>query len=130
MKLARAGLVLAALVFFTFGIGFLLVPVQWAEAVDIALPTALARTDFRATYGGFEIGVGLFLALCAARAEWVRPGLVAMMLAAGGFGAGRLAGIVVERTAGPLMLGFVLLEWAIVGVTLYVLRRLDRTTAS
>jgi hypothetical protein len=129
MKLARAVLVFAALVFFTFGMGFLLVPVQWAEAVDIALPTALARTDLRATYGGLEIGVALFLALCAVRAEWVRPGLVALMLAAGGFGAGRLAGIVVERSAGPLMLGFALLEWTIVGVTLYLLRRLDRATA-
>ncbi len=129
MKLARAGLVFAALVFFTFGMGFLLVPVQWAEAVDIALPTALARTDLRATYGGFEIGFALFLALCAARTEWVRPGLVALMLAAGGFGAGRLAGIIVERSAGPLMLGFVLIEWAIVGLALYLIRRLDRAPA-
>jgi hypothetical protein len=126
MKLAKAELLLAAIVFLTFGFGFLIVPVQWAAVVDILLPTPMARTDFRATYGGFEIGMGVFLAACALREHWLRPGLVALAWVAAGFGAGRLVGIVVEGTASSLMLVFVVLEWTIALVTLYVLRRLPR----
>jgi hypothetical protein len=124
MKLAKAELLLAALVFLTFGFGFLIVPVQWAAVVDILLPTPMGRTDFRATYGGFEIGMGVFLAACALREHWLRPGLVALAWVAAGFGAGRLVGIVVEGTASSLMLLFVVLEWTIAFVTLYLLRRL------
>lgn len=121
---AKAELVIAALVFLTFGLGFLIVPVQWASVVEIVIPTAMARTDFRATYGGFEIGMGLFLAACAMRPEWLRPGLAALAWVAAGFGAGRLVGILVEGTASSLMLIFVVLEWTIVFVTMYILRRL------
>ena len=124
MKLAKAELLVAALVFLTFGLGFLVVPVQWASVVDIVIPTATARTDFRATYGGFEIGMGLFLGACAMRADWVRLGLVALILVAAGFGVGRLVGILAEGTANALMLAFVILEWAIALITVYVLRRL------
>ena len=124
MKLAKAELLVAALVFLTFGLGFLIVPVEWAAVVDIVIPTPMARTDFRATYGGFEIGMGVFLAACALRAHWLRPGLVALTSVAAGFGAGRLVGIMAEGTASSLMLIFVVLEWTIALVTLYVLRRL------
>ncbi len=124
MKLAKVELAIAALTFLTFGLGFLIVPVQWASLVDIVIPTAMARTDFRATYGGFEIGMGLFLGACALRSDWLRPGLVALALVAAGFGGGRLAGILVEGTASRLMLIIVVLEWTIALVTLYVLRRL------
>jgi len=124
MKLAKAELLFAALVFLTFGLGFLIAPVQWAAVVDIVLPSPMARTDFRATYGGFETGMGVFLAACALRDHWLRPGLVALAWVAAGFGAGRLVGIVVEGTASSLMLLLVVLEWSIALVTLYVLRRL------
>lgn len=128
MTIAKYGLALAALVFVGIGLGFLLVPVQWAALVDISLPTAMARTDFRATYGGFDLAVGVFLGFCALRADWVRPGLWALALAAAGFGAGRLVGILVEGTATPLMLTFLVIEWAIALVTFYVWRRLARGT--
>lgn len=126
MKLAKAELAIAALVFLTFGLGFLIVPVQWAALVDILIPTATARTDFRATYGGFEIGMGVFLGACALRPYWFRPGLVALTLVAAGFGSGRLIGILVEGAASSLMVIFVVLEWTIAFVTLYVLRRLQQ----
>ena len=55
MTLAKVLLRLGALVLAIVGIGFLAVPVQWAAIVDIQLPTATARTDLRATYGGFDL---------------------------------------------------------------------------
>lgn len=126
MKLAKGGLIFGAVVFVGIGLGFLIVPVQWASLVEIALPTATARTDFRATYGGFDLAMGVFLGLCAHRTDWVRPGLVALGLAAAGFGGGRLLGILVEGTASPFMLVLAAIETASAVLAFYVLRRLAR----
>lgn len=126
MTLAKAGLLLGAAGFAGIGLGFLVVPVQWASVVEISLPTAMARTDLRATYGGFDLAIGVFLWRCAVRAEWVRPGLVALGLAAAGFGGGRLLGILVEGTASPLMLIFVAIEASGALLAVYLLRGLPR----
>lgn len=124
--IARIGLLLVALVFVSMGVLFLVAPVRWAAAVEIALPTAMARTDMRATYGGFDLAVGVFLALCARRDAWLRVGVVAMGLVAAGFGFGRLTGILIEGTASPLMATFAIIETATVVFALVVLRRLPR----
>jgi Domain of unknown function (DUF4345) len=126
MRLAKATLLFGAIVFAGIGIGFLILPVQWAALVDIQLPTAMARTDVRATYGGFDLAVGAFLGSCALRVEWVRPGLAALAMAAVGFGGGRLLGLVVEGTASPLMLTLVILEIATAFLAFYLYRRLPR----
>jgi len=126
MRLAKGILLFGAVVFAVIGLGFLVVPVQWASVVEIGLPTAMARTDLRATYGGFDLAVGVFLALCAFRTEWIRPGLAAMGLAAAGFAGGRLLGIVVEGTASPLMLIFAIMETTGALLVLYVLRTLPQ----
>src|ERR1700754_7265 len=98
MKLAR-GLVLAsALMFVLVGGAFLLVPRQYAGILEISLPTVMSRTDVRATYGGLELGFGIFLILCVVRREWIRPGLWALALTVGGFATGRLVGFVAEGT--------------------------------
>jgi hypothetical protein len=129
MMLAKALLIFAAVVFVGIGLGFLAVPVQWASLVEISLPTAMARTDLRATYGGFDLAIGVFLGLCAFRADWIRPGLAALGLAAAGFGGGRLLGILVEGTAGPLMLGFAAFEITGAVLAFYLLRRLPNPSS-
>lgn len=123
-SLAKAALLFGAVIFAVIGLGFLFLPVKWAAVVEIPLPTPTARTDLRATYGGFDLAFGLFLALCARRPDWIRPGLVALGLAAAGFGGGRLLGILAEGTASPLMLGFAVLEWVTALVAIVLLRRL------
>jgi hypothetical protein len=128
MKLARLALVASALVFLVVGALFLVAPVRWGTTVEILLPTAMARTDFRATYGGFDFAIGVFLLLCARRAEWLRPGLLALGLAAAGYGGGRLWGILVEGGASALMLTFVSIEALTALVAFYLLRRLPHST--
>jgi hypothetical protein len=124
MTLARIALTVAALVLVGIGVGFLAVPVPWASIVDIVLPTAMARTDLRATYGGFDVGIGVFLAVCALHKEWIRPGLAALGLGAAGYGGGRLLGILVEGTTSPLMAAFAVIEVATALAALLLLRRL------
>ena len=124
MRLAKALLFLGALVLAVVGIGFLAVPVQWAAIVDIQLPTATARTDLRATYGGFDLAVGIYLWLCSRRDDWVMPGLAALGIVAAGFGGGRVLGMLVEGAAAPSMIGFAVIEWGSAAAAYVVLRRL------
>jgi hypothetical protein len=128
VRIARIGLLFGAVVFAGIGLGFLIVPVRWASVVDIALPTAMARTDLRATYGGFDLAIGIFLALCARRTDWLGPGLAALGLAAAGFAGGRLLGILIEGSATPLMLGFAALETTAALGAFVLFRRLSRAT--
>jgi Domain of unknown function (DUF4345) len=123
MKLARSLLFASALIFIIVGAGFLVMPRQYADVIEISLPTAMARTDVRATYGGLEFGFGVFLILCVVRQEWIRPGLWALALATGGFATGRLVGFVAERTISHFMLGFLALELVVTLLAVGLLRR-------
>ena len=99
MSLPRAILALTALAFLAFGAAFALQPGPMAGLIDIALPTATARADFMATYGGFELGFGAFLLLCLRRPSWLEAGLWAGALALAGFAAVRLLGVL---SGGPV----------------------------
>ena len=103
-------LLLAAVVFIGIGVVFVFAPVDWARVVDIELPTPISRTDLRATYGGFDLGFGVFLAFCALRRDWIRPGLAAMAIALAGFAGGRTYGILVDGCPSMLMPSFAILE--------------------
>jgi hypothetical protein len=124
MKVARVLLLLGAAVFVIVGLGFLVFPAEWAAITEISLPTTMARTDLRATYGGLDLAIGIFLWICARRDDWIRPGLLALALASAGFGGGRLVGIVAEGSAAPLMLIFLVIETVIAMVAFAMLRRL------
>jgi len=125
MKLARSLLFASALIFVVVGAGFLLIPKQFGDLLELSLPTAMARTDVRATYGGLELGFGIFLILCVVRREWIRPGLWALALTVGGFATGRLVGFVAEGTINNFMLFFLVLELAVALLAVFLLRRVE-----
>jgi 8-oxo-dGTP pyrophosphatase MutT (NUDIX family) len=59
-----------------------------AQVTEIPLPTPTARIDFAATYGGFQLGFGGFLLLCARREAWLEAGLraaAAVLIGISGF---------------------------------------------
>ena len=103
---------LAALAFAGFGLAFTVAPHSMASVIDIALPTDMARIDFVATYGGFELGFAFFLALCTRRNDWLDTGLVAAGCALTGFAALRAIGIVMADNPGSLMYGVLGMETA------------------
>ena len=103
--------VIAALIFTGFGVWFLIKPAALA-GIGIELTGPSARTDIRATYGGFELGVAAFLFWCAFREDWHHVGLIAAMLFVGGFGLGRGVGILLEGGATGLMWFFLTIEVA------------------
>jgi hypothetical protein len=99
--LARALLVVQALLFLWIGIWTLAAPEDVARLVEIELPSDSARIDFAAFYGGFEVGVGLFLGWCALRRGRLVAGLAAILLGSGCTGLSRLWGML--QAAGPVL---------------------------
>ncbi len=97
MSLDAAYLALGALVTIGFGVAYLADSHAMGRMVGIALPSAGARADYRAIYGGAQVGVGFFFALAAWRPAWHQPGLAALALFALGFGIARVASLGVDR---------------------------------
>lgn len=126
----RVVLVLLAMSFIGFGLAFALKPLEMAQVLDISLFTPTARTDFRALYGGLEIGLGLFLLTCAFRRDSVGAGLQAGGWAFAGLASVRFVGLALEGFAQPLMIVLVLLETVAAGLAVWALFHLPRPARS
>ena len=90
----RPVLWLLAFGFAGFGVAYAVRPTDMAALTGILLPDTGSIIDYAATCGGSQVGLAMFLALCASREQWVRLGLVAGGLVLAGIGGVRLAGIV------------------------------------
>ena len=124
MRLARAVLWLCSLLFALFGAASVLAPRFIAATAGIELPTATARIDFAATYGGFELGVAAFLAFCAQSHERVRLGLLATAFCLAGFALTRGIGIVLAKgEVRPILYPVLALELSGVALCLWAARR-------
>ena len=88
---------LGGLAFVGFGIACTLWPARLAGPRDLALATTTARTDFMATYGGFQVGFGIFLLASAGSPAGTRTGLWAVLAALVGFASFRAVGILLAR---------------------------------
>jgi hypothetical protein len=79
-------------------------PETIADRVDYILSSLVAFTEFRAFYGGYEIGTGLFLLLCASRSTWSGVGLLAAVLMIGCTALGRIYGLITDGDQAPVLL--------------------------
>ncbi len=116
MSLGKTTLLIASSSFVVYGLAFLCMPVWASSFVGLELPTASARIDARATYGGFFLGTAIFWAMCARRAVWLRAGLASLAIIMGGFILGRAVGIIVDGEPNAAI--YVLLGGEIVGLAL------------
>ena len=117
MRVAQAILWLNSLLFAFFGATSMLAPNFIAALADINLPTATARIDFAATYGGFELGMAAFLAFCTLNHDRVRLGLLATAFCITGFALTRSIGIILANGEVRLIL-YLVLAFELSGLTL------------
>ena len=89
-------LALAGLGFLGFGLWFLVDPIGPLAAIGITATGAPAATEFRAFYGGLEVGLGALMLVAAAKPQWRIPGLWLVLATNGGIAAGRLLGIAID----------------------------------
>jgi Domain of unknown function (DUF4345) len=123
MKLARSLLYVFAITFLALGAHFLIVPTALTVETEIALPTPVAVQEVRGVYGGFFLGTGLYLLLCARREAWLHQGLVALASIMGGFVLGRVVGLLLDGPANALLYFLLTAEIAGFLLSLYLLKR-------
>ena len=101
-------LALCALGFFAFGVWLLADPLTALGKIGIAPSSATGVIELRAFYGGMELGLAAFLAMCAFKPEWRQAGLWLVLFSNGGAGLARLLGIALAGEFGSY------LGWALV----------------
>jgi hypothetical protein len=106
-----------------FGVSFLFWPRWLGAQVGLGLDAPEAGIDVRAVYGGFELGVAVFLAWCARDAKLLRPGLLVAFLGVFGFAAGRAVGMFAEAAVSPLHASMFAFELAAAALALFAYRR-------
>ncbi len=110
MLFARILLGLSSLAWLAIGVTFLFWPYRMAASVEVQLPTPTAVIDFRATYGGFDLVIGIAFAVCALYTEWTRPGVALLALVYAGFAGGRIIGLLLDGKPQPLMYQLLAIE--------------------
>ena len=124
MVLVRGILWFLALGFAGFGTAYALWPMAMAALTDIALPSNAARIDFAATYGGLQLGLATFLALCGRRPGWLGAGLVASGCVLLGLAIVRAAGVLWSGGARPSIYAGLAIELGGATVALWAARRI------
>jgi len=112
----RTFLFVCAGIFGSFGLIALLLPVQIAGTVGIELTGGAARVDFRATYGGWPIGTGVFLLLSALRPGWQIQGLYAVFLSTAGFALARFGAMTVDGPGSAFIVLILIVELLVTGI--------------
>jgi hypothetical protein len=125
MPLARFSIFLTILIYLIIGFWCLLAPVQTSSGVEIQLPTTTALVDFRATYGGMLVGIGIFFIICL-KETYIRLGLNLQSLSLGGLAFGRLVGLALDGMPKPLIIYFLIAEIAAVILAVVALWRLEK----
>ncbi len=122
-------LYLASAMLGVMGILFLFWPRWIGGEVALGLTAPAAATDVRAVYGGFELGVAIFLAYCATHQGLQRIGLLAAFLGAFGFAVGRGIGMWVEGSVTAIHRAMFIFELTSALVVWLVYRRTPATVS-
>jgi hypothetical protein len=93
---ARIFLGASALLWIPYGVYCFFRPEALAEAAGVAFQTPTGATELRATYGGLTFALGALAALGALSPAWTRQALVTLGTACAGFGAARVAGVLLD----------------------------------
>jgi hypothetical protein len=126
MGFARAYLYFVGVMGLVFGVWYLVAPVAWTDPTGFGPLGPNALTDVRATYGGFQIGLGLFTLWAAAEAARVRMALVLQALTIGAIGSCRLVGFAIDGSPNGFLISAVVTETTFTALALVALRRLPR----
>lgn len=126
MGFARAYLCFVGVMGLIFGVWYLIAPATWTDPTGFGPLGPNALTDVRATYGGFQIGLGLFTLWAAADPTRVRMALVLQALTIGAIASCRLTGFAVDGSPNGFLWTAIVTEIAFTAITVFALRRLPR----
>ena len=130
MGFARAYLYFVGVMGLVFGVWYLVAPVAWTDPTGFGPLGPNALTDVRATYGGFQIGLGLFTVWAAADPTRVRMALVLQALTIGAIASCRLTGFAIDGSPNGFLRSAIVTEIALTALTLIALYRLPRAATA
>jgi hypothetical protein len=130
MDLARTYLRILGAMTLVFGLVYLLAPSSMTDPSGFGPLGPAATTDVRATYGGLQIGLGIFLLWAAAEQTRVRIALILQALTIGAVALARALGILIDGAATGVLLGALCLEVLLTVAALAILRRLPEARLS
>jgi len=110
VSLPRLALVVAGLVFLGLGTFLFFAPDTIGRLTGATRLQPMLVTELRATYGGLQIGLGLYFFVAASRGRWVRSALAAQVAVFGGLAGGRVAAMVLAREYSGLFLAIAAAE--------------------
>ena len=96
-KLSKILLLAGALIYFAFGLVFLIHPDIITTMDGIVLPDRPAANHIRSVYGGMEIGLGMLLIYFCLVKDGVRNGLIVLSFSIGVTALSRLYGILFDH---------------------------------
>lgn len=110
MQFARILIYLNAAFFVIYGLMFGVSPGDFAQALTGSAPdTVSAQVDFRATYGGMTLAVGVILWMLGQKGQ-LRLGLWAVAILMACMASGRLLGILIDGIPNTLMFVYLAAE--------------------
>ena len=123
MKLAKVYLIGFGLLSIAFGVGYLFSPGLLAEPAGLTDLSPAATTDIRASYGGFQIGVGAYLLWAAGAQERLGSALLLAALSIGSVFTSRLLGVLMDGDLSDFHLSGLIVESVLTISSLLALKR-------
>jgi hypothetical protein len=124
MRVARIFLTVLGVGTAVLGVLYVIAPNLFTGGSGFGTLAPEALTDFRATYGGFQIGAGLFLLWAARDVSRYRSGLVLLCILFPAVAVSRALGLLVDGNPTPQMVGALAFEIVTSVVSLLVLAKL------
>lgn len=119
----KALVLVTAMVFFLYGLIFMLLPEQaLVFVVQGQINSSSGVIDLRATYGGMSVGVGMILFLLAINKDTLKIGLWSVVILMSGMAIGRVIGMVLDGAPNLFMYIYLVLELVAIMLALLVLR--------
>jgi len=125
MRIAQIYLGLIAVMSVVFGVIYLVAPYSMTNPMGFGQLAPSALTDVRATYGGLQIGMGLFLFWCLTPAR-MRAGLLFTLLSVGALAICRGIGLVIDGDVTSVLKGTIIFEGTLTLITLVLFLRAPR----
>lgn len=123
MKKERIFLYAAAGFYLLFAILYILFPLALTEPMGVTTADATGTIDIRAVYGGFQLGLAVFLFWSTGEEERIYPGLLITILTTGGIALVRLVSIIIAGELGNHWIGLAIEVIVTAIASYYLLKR-------
>ena len=123
MSLMKILVIAAALMFGAFGLLGMMDPMRTLELIHMQPKDITAVNEVRAMYGGFELGVSVFLVACLLDRWSLRAGLFLTTAIFLGAAAGRAKSVMLEGMPDPVFVQIWIFEMVFAAVCILALAR-------